>query len=254
MMRCFIDTTDWEKSAIRLSREESHHLLSVLRARRGNEISLMDGSGWTARAELISAKDNDATVRIVPGTMVCTPRPPMAITLAQAIPKHSMMDEIIQKATELGVSSIVPLLTERVIVRLDAKTIRARGERWLRIAKEAAKQSGAPWQLDVQPVCRLEELQSRLPGKGSLLLLASLEKNAASLQQALAGIDRKRTEHVILIVGPEGDFTEMEYAMLRSAGAVPVSFGPLVLRVETAAFFGISVLSNEFATPPNVTE
>ncbi len=247
MMRCFIEPTEWENPKILLSREESHHLLSVLRAQRGEIISLLDGNGWSAKAELTDTIDSRASVHIISDSMICIPRPSVAIILAQAIPKHSLMDEIIHKATELGVSSIIPLMTDRVIVRLDAKKSQARLERWQRIARESAKQCGAPWIMDIQPVCPLKELPVRLPDK-AYVLAASLEKGTAALRLALGRIDRDKTKQIALVVGPEGDFTKHEYEFLSSTGAIAVSFGPLVLRVETAALFGMSVLASEFAT------
>jgi 16S rRNA (uracil1498-N3)-methyltransferase len=244
MIRCFIKPDDWKKAEIILAADESHHLLSVLRARRDETISLTDGKGRIATGHIASAGKDRAVVRIAPGTIRFIQRFTPALTLVQAVPKHSIMDTIIEKAVELGASAIIPMISERVIVRLDRAKSEKRLERWRKIAKEAAKQSGAAWLLDIKPLCALDEIPSLLP-ENACFLAASLQQNAVPMRDALP--DAAGSKDLALAIGPEGDFTESEYAFLHASGAKPVSFGPLVLRVDTAAVFGMSMVAGAFA-------
>jgi 16S rRNA (uracil1498-N3)-methyltransferase len=151
------------------------------------------------------------------------------------------MDLILQKAVELGASTIVPLLTRRTVVRLDKEDGSHKQERWQQIALEACKQCGRNQVPRVTHPGSLEEFLKQ-PREG-LLLLASLQSGAVSIKEALA----KVTDHhdVTVVVGPEGDFTPEESAAALAAGAIPVTLGPMILRAETAALYCLSVLGHE---------
>lgn len=180
------------------------------------------------------------------GACAMTGEPRCAITLAQAVPKGKNMDLVLQKAVELGAASIMPLMTERTVVRLDASDAARKRERWQQIALEACKQCGRN---SLPPVCHPCTVEQFVTShKGGLLLLASLQPDSRPLKEVLAET-RQSTGHpvaeVTVLIGPEGDFTPDEIAHFKKAGAIPITLGPIILRTETAALYCLSVLAHE---------
>jgi len=167
------------------------------------------------------------------------------VTLIQAIPKSQKMEWIIQKATEIGVWAIIPVMTERGVVRLDGARAGRRDDRWQKIAEEAAKQCRTAWIPRVAPIVSLKLLlESGL--WSDLSLVGSLDANAVPLKTCLRSLKGKRPQSVSLLIGPEGDFSPAELELAKAKGAVPISYGSRVLRVETAALYGLSILAYEF--------
>jgi 16S rRNA (uracil1498-N3)-methyltransferase len=228
---------------------EAHHALHVLRLQVGDEVTVFDGRGHEARCSIAEmARD---TVRLTALHHSTTPPLHCRITLAQAVPKKTM-DLIIQKATELGVAAIVPLISERTVVRLDAKPASkdSRTDRWRGIALEACKQCGNNWLPEVHPPQKMAEFLAA-PGDYNLKLIASLQPDAKPLKSILSTtpqLHHSTTPSVLLLIGPEGDFTPSELDIARSAGCIPLSLGPLVLRAETAALYALSILHHELQT------
>jgi len=240
MHRCFIDSGNWNDREMVLSEGERHHLLRVLRAKSGDKVTVFDGGGREADAVLLDSSDAKLAVK----SSDFHPRPSPELILFQAVPKGKRMDFVIEKSTELGVRSIVPMSTERGVVRLSSGQKESHLERWKRIAVSSAKQCGTRWVPDIQQVLDFSSAMT-LAGRYDLLFIGSLEKGADLFARALEKSDFSKAKSIGLIIGPEGDFTREEIRSTVSAGAVPVSFGDLVLRVETAALYGLSVLSYE---------
>jgi 16S rRNA (uracil1498-N3)-methyltransferase len=167
--------------------------------------------------------------------------------LAQAIPKGKNMDLIVQKAVEIGAAEIAPILSDRTVVRLDEKSAGSKQSKWQTIAIEAAKQCGQNWLPRVQ-VPRTMAQFFQQSHRFDLRLIGSLQSDAVHLKKILA---EYRAEHgdrpasVLMLVGPEGDFTPAELSLARSHGCRPITLGPIVLRVETASIYCLSVLSYE---------
>jgi len=208
-----------------LTGAEARHARQVLRLRPGDELTVFDGRGHEARCRLGDA----GRLEILHHTT--TPPLPCRVTLAQAITKKHM-DWIIQKATELGVAAIVPLVTDRTIVRT------AKPDRWREIALEACKQSGNNWLPEITAPVTLAEAAA---GTYDLKWIAALTPGTVPFCV-------KPARSVLLLIGPEGDFTPAEVARAQAAGCVPVSLGPLTLRAETAALYALSVLHHELQT------
>lgn len=244
MHRCYVRPSDWNDSQMRLPPEEVHHLVDVLRARDGESVAVFDGRGRTAVAVLGLKGGSGAELRVTgPGEGGASLAVP-GVVLIQAIPKGARMETIVEKAVELGAGAIWPVITERTIVRLaGADARRARSERWQRIALSASRQCGTSWVPDVQPVSDLPDALERCGGF-DLFLVGSLEKDAARLKNVLA--EHRAPRSVAILIGPEGDLSPGELAAAKRAGALPVSFGSLVLRVDTAAIYALSVLANEY--------
>ncbi|MDO9540708.1 MAG: RsmE family RNA methyltransferase [Kiritimatiellia bacterium] len=244
MKRAFVEQNIWQKKDSELSVEESYHLLTVLRAKPEEMIEIFDGQGQTARAKLIPARKNIAGIKIMGESIrrVEPYRPPFI--LLQAMPKHSGMDVIIQKATELGVQTIVPVITERVIVKLNKRSADKRRARWRKIVLASAKQSHAAWLPEISPIVSLAEAVKAV--QSDLRLFGSLAPRTPLFKEVLAKVSRPAVKSIALVIGPEGDLTDGERELLSAARFEPVSFGSGVLRVETAAVFGLSVLNYEF--------
>ncbi|MFA6287575.1 MAG: RsmE family RNA methyltransferase [Opitutaceae bacterium] len=226
---------------------ESHHLVTVNRARVGDTIIAFDGRGTEWTCELTDARKAGATLRV---RAAHTRAPlPCAITLAQALPKGGAMDDIIRHATELGAARIAPLVTERTQVHLEGDRSDKKADKWRTTALEAAKQCGNPF---LPEITALQPLAAFLAGDvvrgAQLKLVASLHPGARPLRECTTMF---RSEHscapktAVWLVGPEGDFSPAEMAAAQAAGFAPVTLGPLVLRCDTAATAALSVLTYE---------
>ncbi|MBL9211723.1 MAG: 16S rRNA (uracil(1498)-N(3))-methyltransferase [Opitutaceae bacterium] len=238
-----------DSAELTLSPEESHHLISVNRARIGDRVIAFDGRGTEWTSELIGDRRQGAVLRV----LATHTRPPLpyALTLAQALPKGPAMDAIVRKATEIGADRIVPLETERTQVHLDGERSDRKVDKWRIAALEAAKQCGNPFLPEIAPVQRLNDfIAGAGAGHVELKLIASLQPGATSLMPVLADF-RARHGHaphsVAWLIGPEGDFTPDEVSRALAAGFVPITLGPLVLRCETAAVYALSVASYELS-------
>ena len=204
------------------------------------------GTEWTCI--LRSADRRAARLEVI--TTRQAPARAHALTLAQALPKGGVMDDIVQKATELGAARIVPLETERTQVHLGAERGSRKMGKWQAVAVEAAKQCGNPWLPAIGPVQTLADFLAEAGSACDLKLLASLEPGSQSLPSALAAWRAARPAgaapaSAAWLIGPEGDFSPAECARARAAGFVGVTLGPLVLRCDTAAVAALSVLAYE---------
>src|SRR6185437_4024689 len=143
MHRFYLSPTEAKARPLTLAGREAHHALRVLRVRRGDEVTVLDGAGHEFRCT-VDNFDRDKVQLAIAETKTI-PALPCPITLLQAVPKGKIIESIIQKATELGVARIVPLLTERVVMDVDDKHAARKGEKWQQVAIEAIKQCGAAW-------------------------------------------------------------------------------------------------------------
>ena len=246
MHRCYIPAAAWLHPPLQPEADEAHHLLHVLRARAGDPVTVFDGQGRHVEARVRPLRDRagrDTVLLDLVGTPATVqPRPP-ALTLFMAVLKGPRMDVVIEKAAELGVTTLVPLTTERVIVRTDATGAAERRARWERVALSAVKQCGTDWLPEIRQIVTLAQALATLPPDG-LGLLGSLRAHGALLGDVLRGNAARARIGVTVIIGPEGDLTEGEQAACEAAGVHPVSFGPRVLRGETAALFALSVIGH----------
>jgi len=242
---------------IALPPAEARHAVSVLRSRPGDRAIILNGQGEEILGEIIDSGRRSVRFRVLQRQVIA--RHPCRITLVQAVPKARAMDTIVQKATELGASRIVPLLAERSVVHWDEKVAAQKTVKWRMAAVEAAKQCGAAWlpQIDTPTTLRTHlQIQSLEPT--DLPLLASLQSDAQHPRrffEAFRAEQGRSPDSVTVWVGPEGDFTPAEVNAIRNTSASPISLGPLVLRSETAALYCLAVVSYETqATPLRKTE
>jgi 16S rRNA (uracil1498-N3)-methyltransferase len=228
-----------------LSAAEAHHAIHVLRLKEGDSVNVFDGRGHEAQCAVSAIAADSVRLKLLAQTHALPL--PCRITLAQAVPKKNM-DLILQKATELGVSAILPLISERTIVQLDEQDSK-KLERWRAVCLEACKQSGNNWLPELQPPQKARDFLADLTERKTsfdLKLIASLQPDTRPLKKILADSPRPTSaSSVLILIGPEGDFTPAEFNLAKNAGCLPLSLGPLVLRAETAALFALSILRHE---------
>jgi 16S rRNA (uracil1498-N3)-methyltransferase len=228
-----------------LSGPEAHHCLHVMRHGPNDRIVVFNGRGREATAVIESATKDTARLAYV--TRADSPRPAWRLVLVQAVPKAKQMDGILQKATELGVTDIVPVISERSVVQLADDRAESKAAKWRQIVIEAGKQCGQNWLPDVHEPVSAKDYFRRAPSV-DLSLIGSLQPGAVSFKQALADYERehqRRPQSVAMLIGPEGDFTPAEMNLAFAQGCRPITLGPIVLRSETAALYSLSVLNHE---------
>jgi 16S rRNA (uracil1498-N3)-methyltransferase len=243
-MRCFVEPARWQAGDdIELEGEEAHHLRTVVRGRVGQRVDLFDGRGHTAEAEIVAMDRHRACVRMV--QQAAQPRAALETILILGVPREQKMDLVVQKATELGVTRILPVRADHAVMQVRSDNEDSKRDRWQRIALNAAKQCGTAWLPDIGPAQVLEDVLAGLPA-ATPSLLCSLDPDAAPLRPTLASLRALAPRAMAVLVGPEGDFSARERAVARNAGARPVHLGSLTLRSETAALYVLSVLKYEF--------
>jgi 16S rRNA (uracil1498-N3)-methyltransferase len=218
--------------------EELAHLRRVLRLGPGDQLTLFDDTGWEHEAVIRSFTADRGDVDIVRSY-----RPEressLQITLALGLTKGEKTDFVIEKATELGVQTLVPFTSSYTVPKLNDRKIETRTERWQRIALSAAKQSGRTLVPKVLTLCEFQDLVTR-PGTGTLNLLCWEREGQLTLKQVY---DRERNVRaILLVIGPEGGFSSAEADTAQQAGFQSVQLGRRILRSETAALAALSVV------------
>lgn len=252
---------------LRLEEREAHHALHVLRVKRDETVIVLDGAGHEFLCSISNVSREALTLNVQQKKSI--PRPTSQITLLLGIPKGKIIESIIQKAVELGVYRIIPLLTERVRTHLDGNERTNKREKWQQVAIEAIKQCGAAWLPEIETPQTIGEFLASfrsggrqtaesVPAHGGFLpkaatpfdlsLVGSLQTERRCPRECFQEF---RTRHghlpqsVAAWIGPEGDFTRDELKMIETSGALPVTLGNLTLRVETAAIYCLSILNYE---------
>ena len=236
MHRFFSDPDRIDGSEAFLTREDARHAVTVLRVRPGQHVGIIANGGlW--EAEILSADASD--VRVILLHALPSTEPSLSVTLFQGLPKADKMELIIQKATELGVRHIVPVILKRCVSRPDAKDIPRRLERWNRIAREAAKQSGR---------CVIPDVTAPV-SLGQLSAVCALPETSIVPWEEAEGYgplafhnDHRSISSVGIMIGPEGGIEQNEIGILRSLGFIPVTLGKRILRTETAGLAAVSSL------------
>lgn len=233
--RCYASPECWTDDFCVLDKDESHHLLRVLRKKTGDEIEVFDGKGRTARAVLDNSSEKKLNLKLLQIDQAEKPAPPIHLFIA--VIKNQRMDWLLQKATELGITSITPMQSEHCVVKKTGSS-----ERRHRILINAAKQCGMAWLPELHPV---QPLDDQLTINSDFALVGAIHPDAKPLKSVLKSIDSPNS--IAVYIGPEGDFTDDELHRLMRKGAVPVSLGRRILRSETAGVYILSVLQYVFS-------
>ena len=212
----------------------AYHVARVLRMREGASLRVFDGNGSEFQAEILRVDGDAVTIQVAAQTQPA-PESPLRITLVQGVSRSERMDWTLQKATELGVAAIAPVLTARSVVRLDANQTEKKQAHWRGIVIGACEQCGRSRIPTVTPAMSLRDYFTNVRKDGMRLVLTP------SAPGSLAGIASLPSK-VDLLIGPEGGLEDDELVAAQKAGFMPVRLGPRVLRTETAAVVALSVL------------
>ena len=220
--------------------DPARHLVTVLRKKTGDDIVLFDGEG-TEYDATIERIDRDVVAAAVRRKRVRSHAARPAVALFSAVPKGRRFDLIIEHATELGADTIVPLMTDRTVVRMDVGSVDNKVERWRRIAVAAAEQCRRATLPQVTPPLSFSEAVEQLPQSAFSILARSVGPQPP-IHEILEEIDAAHNE-IRIFIGPEGGFTPQEVALGQDAGARLASLGENILRTETAAIASLAVIN-----------
>lgn len=228
---------------IEITGTDAHHLLHVLRAKAGQQLTVVDDAGQVALMEMTAFTAESVRLHLLEYLDADT-ESPLGLILVQALLKADKMDFVVQKAVELGVTAILPVECTNCVVRYEARKAAARQQRWQKIAEEAAKQCGRTRLVQVHPV---QSLPAYLSGwqvgteQGELIFCYENEQ-----QQKLKDcLKASAAQAFHVLIGPEGGFTPAEAEAIEGAGGRSVTLGPRILRAETAALASLAALQYE---------
>ena len=236
MHRFYVDEAGFQGDMAYLEAGDARHATRVLRLGPGEEVELMDGAR-RFRGCIVENEGEAVRCRLMeelPSTEAA-----LRITLFQGLPKAEKMELIVQKLTELGAAEVVPVAMERCVVRLTDKDGEKKRERWQKIAREAAKQSGRTVTLQVGKPLRFGEMLDRL---GAFDAVLTPWEDARGYGLRRFSLEAPQVRRLALIVGPEGGMSPEEVARMEAAGARSVTLGPRILRTETAGLAAVAAL------------
>jgi 16S rRNA (uracil1498-N3)-methyltransferase len=232
-----VDAGSIDEAEALLVGSEFHHLVHVIRAKAGQEVTLLDGSGGIYQARVMSIGSNEARLEIVDSSKT---ESAVAIDLALPAIRAQRLDLAVEKCTEIGFGRLILFSSGRSVWRGGEKEAGRKRERLERKIMAACKQSGQPFFPRIEAITDMSGLLERIPGFGRVYIA---DDRGSGLEEAAPPPDDSR---MLAIVGPEGGFTEVERASLVAAGAVPVSLGSARLRSETAAICLLFALRSYF--------
>ena len=244
MRRFFVDRIQAVGGTMIIRGAEARHICSVLRMGRGDRLILMDEMGRRCRAQIQSIGRRE--VEVVLEEALEPPAPsPVDITLCQAVLKSPAMDDVVRKASELGVNRIIPFTSRRTVVQIGPQRASVRLEHWQTIARDAAKQSDRRTPAEISSITSLEDMLGGLEDALASKLVLWEQEQTQDLKGLLRS-DPPAGGRCIGIVGPEGGFSEEEIRIVRNAGFLPVSMGNRILRAGTAALALVGIIQYEW--------
>ncbi len=238
LTRVYVDAVLLPGSVVELPPDTASHLAKVLRARGGDELTLFNGDGREFHGAIDTVRGSRVSASVGDSRQVDR-ESPLGISLVQCVPRGDRMDFIVQKATELGVTRIVPVLSQRSVVRLDNEQAESKAVHWRAVAVSACEQCGRnrlPTIGAARPL--LSYLGDSLPGTGPRLVFEPESSPAHPAAPGIAAVE--------IAIGPEGGFADEELEAFRVAGFSRAGLGPRVLRTETAAIAALVWLQARF--------
>jgi 16S rRNA (uracil1498-N3)-methyltransferase len=224
-------------TSLTLDERDSHYLLHVLRKQQGDSLQALDTDQWICR---ITLENNTSPLQIHIDRLEQLQTKTQGIILLQGLPRGKKWDQILRQSVEIGVHSIFPLLSENSQIRIEEKEYIQKKQRWEKIIREAAQQSGTLFPPQLHEPSKLKFALKALP-QDSRKAIVFHEKPLED--RKLYDMLRDQPQWVIVAVGPEGGFSPIEIDLFKQEGFVPYRFNTGVLRAETAAIFGLAAVS-----------
>lgn len=218
---------------VTLDADDSRYLIKVMRYKEGDIVELFNGDGYSYQASIISA--GKSTQLKIEAAQFNSTESPVSITLVQALAKGTKLDLVVQKATELGVSRITPVSSERTVLQVDEKRAQKKAEHWNKIARSASAQCNRSIVPEIDPLTALEKWLAIHKEEHSILIHPEAASSFNNLEPVAA---------LNILVGPEGGFSDKELELAANAGVQSVKCGPRVLRTETAGFAAIAIVQS----------
>ncbi|MFC6452974.1 16S rRNA (uracil(1498)-N(3))-methyltransferase [Paenibacillus vulneris] len=261
MQRYFIAPELFLESSVAIVGDDAHHLSRVMRAKAGDQVIVSDGMSREALVRLREPAKDRVEADIIEW-LPMTHEPAVEVWIAQSLPKGDKMELVIQKGTEIGADRFVPFVSERTVVQLDAKKEGKRIERWQKIAKEAAEQAHRNRVPAVEAPHSWKQLLQLIPQMDAAWICYEKESGIAFKEQIQEALSKSKAFRIdsadgegtgnlgqrlklMLVIGPEGGFTEQEVQAAEAAGCRSVSLGRRILRTETAAMVGLTCILYE---------
>jgi 16S rRNA (uracil1498-N3)-methyltransferase len=242
MRRFYAPREKISSKKIILSPEETHHLISVDRFKKGDMVLVFDGEGGEYEA-IISNVEKAKTILDIK-KKIKREEDDYILRVAVCLPKKGKFETIIEKCTELNADEIVPIISERTIVKIDDSKTQIKLGRWEKKAIEAAKQSNRARLPKIYKAQKFDEFIKKIAQKNSFILMPTVYSNH-NFKNTLKNI--KTHKDITILIGPEGGFSLQEVKLAESKGAILVNLGRAILRTETAVFFTLSVINYELA-------
>lgn len=246
MYKFFIKENQIQDNKIQIKGEDVNHIKNVLRLQKNDQIQVCNSdTAQSYLTNIIEINKEDIMVEILKECMNTT-ESTISLHVFQGLPKQEKMEQIIQKATEIGVSDITPVKMERCVVKLDEKTALKKIERWQKIAEGAAKQSKRDKIPKIYPCVTLKNIYEKLE-KYDIVIVAYEEETNVNIKQVLKAIPKEKVKDIAILVGPEGGIAKEEIEILKTISNTKiVTLGKRILRTETAPLVLASVIMYEF--------
>jgi 16S rRNA (uracil1498-N3)-methyltransferase len=239
MRRFIIDPAAVSQPLVTLEGSEAHHIAHVLRLKPGDRIMLVDGTGYEYESIIKGLEDQRVEVEIQQ-TFGNSAGPGVQIVMAQAFLKEKKMDDLVRKLSELGIADWIPFFSNRTIARPEKNRLAGRMQRWKRIAAEAVKQCRRSDMLQISDPLNFKEVLDL--SQSCDLRILFWENETAPLSRQIGSKDRMSPKKIMLMLGPEGGFSEQEVEIARQAGFEVAGLGPRILRAETATLAACTLI------------
>ncbi|TMN21005.1 16S rRNA (uracil(1498)-N(3))-methyltransferase [Lentibacillus cibarius] len=246
MQRYFVPAESWEQNGVLIKGDDAHHISRVMRLKAGNEVICNHPDGQAAICE-ITEITNNAVRTEMKEWLHASNESPISVTIAQALAKGDKFELVLQKGTELGAAAFIPVQAERSVVVWDDKKAAKKLNRYAKILKEASEQCHRNKIPQLHPFATITDLieQSHCFDKKIFAYEEEAKTNTfQTFAQSVAEI--KSGDNVLIVIGPEGGFSEQEAVLMKQAMFAPVRLGPRILRTETAAMYALASMSYHF--------
>lgn len=241
MQRYFIASEQFLDGVVEITGDDAHHLIKVLRTQPGDQFICSDGSSREVLVEAVDCSKERVTATIIEELQMNS-EPSCEVWIAQSLPKGDKLETVIQKCTEIGAARFIPFTSERTVVQYDQKKEAKRQQRWQKIAKEAAEQSHRNRVPEIDKPRTWKQLLQLIPDL-QLALICYEQEDSLTFKSLLQAY--KPLGNILIIIGPEGGFSERELAEAEAAGCRSVSLGRRILRTETAAMVALTCILYE---------